>query len=269
MTILRNPDKSETYYVELGDRSSETLLLLHGIGADHGMWQLQMQTYVDAGFHVLILDLLGHGQSSQLKTPQLSSWHNQINWLLTHLNLETCTVIGVSMGGVIAQSFVAEHPRCVTNLIVADSFGELRTPTEKLLGLSQVIGFSLFKLLGKHWLVRVMAHTYRAAHTQTARDYFCQVCLHSDLNQLILSRKAINRVDGLKRLENVTVPALVMVGADLGEAFIRINQKIADALPNATFVILKKSMDPSNLINPTDFDTQVLTFLGASRHKKV
>ena len=267
MAILQTPDNSQTYYVELGDRSSETLLLLHCCGADHAMWQPQMQTYVDAGFHVLILDLFGHGQSSQLKTPQLSSWHNQIIWLLTHLNLETCTVIGVSMGGVIAQSFVAEHPRCVTNLIIADSFGELRTPTEKLLGLSQIIGFSLFKLLGKHWLAKVMDHTYRA--DKAARDYFCQVCLHSDLDQLILARKAINRIDGLQSLNNVTVPALVMVGANLGESFVRINQKIADALPNATFVILEKSMDPSNLVNPTEFDTQVLKFLGAPQHKKV
>ena len=173
------------------------------------------------------------------------------------------------MGGVIAQAFVAEHPQHVTHLIVADSFGELRTPTEKLLGLSQIIGFSLFKLLGKQWLVKVMDHTYRAAYTQAARDYFCQVCLRSDLNQLILSRKAINRIDGLERLKNVTVPALVMVGENLGESFIRINQKIADALPNATFVILEKSMDPSNLVNPTDFDTQVLKFLGLSQPKKL
>ncbi|ESA36886.1 alpha beta hydrolase [Leptolyngbya sp. Heron Island J] len=229
------------------------------------MWQPQMQTYVDAGFHLLVPDLFGHGQSSKLKTPQLSNWHNQINWLLTHLAIETCTVMGVSMGGVIAQSFVTQYPQRVANLIVADSFGELRTLTEKLLGLSQVIGFNLFKLLGKQWLVKMMDATYGADHTQTARDYFCQVCLHADLNQLILARKAINRVDVLEQLKTVTVPALVMVGADLGASFIRINQKIADALPNATFVTLEKSIDPSNLVNPTDFNTQVLQFLGAPR----
>ena len=265
MVIFQNPDNSETYYVELGDRSSETLLLLHGIGADHAMWQPQMQPYVNAGFHVLILDLFGHGQSSQLKSPQLSNWHNQIIWLLAHLNIKTCTVIGVSMGGVIAQSFVAEHPQRVTNLIVADSFGELRTPTEKLLGVTQIIGFRLFRLLGKRWLAKVMDHTYRAAYTQTARDYFCQVCLQADFDQLILSRKAINQIDALEQLKDVTIPALVMVGADLGKTFIQINQKIADALPNAMFVILEKSMDPSNLVNPTDFNNQVLMFLGAQQ----
>lgn len=268
IVIVQNPDSSTTYYLELGDCSSETLLLLHGIGADHGMWQPQMQAYADAGFHVLIPDLFGHGQSSKLTTLQLSSWHNQINWLLAHLAIETCTIIGVSMGGVIAQSFVVNYPNVVTRLIVADSFGELRTPQEKLLGFSQIIGFNLFKLLGKQLLAKSICQTYRASYARIAQDYFGQVSLKADLQQLILARKAINRIDVLERLQTITVPALIIVGKDLGESFISINQKIANALPNSEFFILEQSMDPSNLVNPSGFDHQVLMFLNSENTSK-
>lgn len=259
--ILQNPDGSETYYLELGNRSSETLLLLHGIGADHAMWQPQMKPYTDAGFHVLIPDLFGHGRSAKLTHPHLSSWHHQISWLLAHTTTATCTPVGVSMGGVIAQSFTVNHSSRVKRLIIADSFGQIHTVKEKLLGYSQIIGFNLFKLLGKQLLANGLRHTYRASHAKKAQDYFGNVCLKADLNQLILARKAINQIDVLAPLNAITIPALVMVGADLGQSFITINQKIADALPNAEFVILEQSMDPSNLVNPDGFDRQVLRFL--------
>ena len=69
--ILQNPDGSETYYAEIGDRTSKTLMLLHGIGADHAMWQAQMQTNAQAGFHFLIPDLFGRSEehTSELQSP--------------------------------------------------------------------------------------------------------------------------------------------------------------------------------------------------------
>ncbi|MEM1242370.1 MAG: alpha/beta hydrolase [Cyanobacteria bacterium P01_H01_bin.26] len=259
--ILQNPNGSKTYYVEYGEPSSETLVLLHGIGADHAMWEPQIKPYVDAGFHVLVPDLFGHGRSSKLSKIRLSSWHHQITWLLDHLTLETCTLIGVSMGGVIAQSFVVEYPHRVNKIIIADSFGELRTLQERLLGFSQIIGFNLFKILGKQLLANGIHQTYRAEHAQAAQAYFDKASLKVDLNQLILARQAINQIDVLEKLGTVTIPALIMVGTDLGESFIKINQKIADALPNAKFVLIEQSMDPSNLVNPTEFNHQVLKFL--------
>ncbi|MDJ0702438.1 MAG: alpha/beta hydrolase [Leptolyngbyaceae cyanobacterium MO_188.B28] len=266
--ILKNPDGSETYYVELGDtdytqasqRTAKTLLLLHGIGADHAMWQPQMRTYAEAGFHLLVPDLFGHGRSSKFSHFKLSDWHRQINWLLAHHEVENCTLIGASMGGVIAQSFVVEYPHVVEKLIISDSFGELYTFKEKLLGVSQIIGFSLAKILGKQFLAKGVCSIYQASYAQAAQDYFRQVSLKVDLNQMIRVRRAINRIDVLEQLQDIVIPALVIVGADLGQSFITINQKIADALPNAEFVILERAMDPSNLVNPVEFDQQVFRF---------
>lgn len=160
--ILKNPDGTITHYEKFGDkpyleqdRTSKTLLLLHGIGADHAMWEPQIQKYASLGYRVLVLDLFGHGLSSNLSNIDLSDWHNQINWLLEHNNVEKCTLIGVSMGGVIAQSFVVAHPEMVEAIIIADSFGELSTFQERMLGVSAVFGFYLFKILGKNSLNKI------------------------------------------------------------------------------------------------------------------
>lgn len=191
----------------------------------------------------------------------MSDWHNQINWLLENKNIEKCTLIGASMGGVIAQSFVVAHPYMVGKMIVTDSFGELSTFKEKILGLSSVLGFNLFKILGKKMLSKGMHSTYKATYAREAQEYFERVSLNVDLNQIILARKAINRINVLEKLKAINIPTLIIVGAEFGQWFIEINQKIADSLPNSEFVILEKSMDPSNLVNPVEFDRQVLRFL--------
>ena len=59
--ILKNPDGTITYYKILGDeatlkngRTSKTLLMLHGIGADHAIWEQQIQTYASLGVVTVI-----------------------------------------------------------------------------------------------------------------------------------------------------------------------------------------------------------------------
>ncbi|MGD1911318.1 MAG: alpha/beta fold hydrolase [Rivularia sp. (in: cyanobacteria)] len=266
--ILKNPDGTITNYKTFGsqpplkrDGTSKTLLLLHGIGADNAMWQLQMQRYASLGYHVVVPDLFGHGLSSKLSNIDLSDWHNQISWLLENNNVEKCTLIGASMGGVIAQSFLVAHRDMVETIIIADSFGELSTFKEKMLGISAVFGFYLFKILGKNMLAKGMYTTYKATYAYVAQEYFEKVSLNVDLNQMILARKAINQIDVLDQLKSITIPALVIVGAEFGQFFIEINRKIADSLPNSEFIILEQSMDPSNLVNPVEFDKQVLRFL--------
>lgn len=263
--IFENPNGTETYYESQGEQTSETLLLLHGLGADHSMWQPQIQSYGEAGYHLLVPDLFGHGRSSKLVHIALSDWHQQLNWLLDSNDVKQCNLIGVSMGGVIAQSFVVNYPDRVKRLVIADSFGELKTLREKALGLSQVIGFHLFKQLGQQMLAKGMMSVYSADYAHTARDYFGQMTPTVDLDQMIRARTAINRIEVLEELRSIILPALVLVGAEFGQAFIDINRKLADALPNAEFVVLEQAMDPSNLVNPIAFDQQVLKFLNQAR----
>lgn len=236
------------------------MLLLHGLGADHSMWKPQLQTYAEAGYQLLVPDLFGHGLSSKLPHLSLDGWHHQLNWLLDDHHVEQCNLIGVSMGGVIAQSYAVKYPQRVKKMVISDSFGELRTWQERLLGLSQVIGLRLFQLFGKRGLAKGLTSAYKAAYTHNARDYFAQMSLSLDLGQMILARKAINRINVLKDLNDITIPTLVLVGAAFGQTFIGINRKIAEALPNSEFVVLRQAMDPSNLVNPVAFDRQVLRF---------
>ena len=259
--LLINSDGTQTHYREFGDPENETLLLLHGIGADHQMWDPQIMVFARQGYYVLAPDLLGHGKSSKVMSLALEDWENQILDLLLEKQKDHCILVGVSMGGVIAQSFAVRHPARVSRLVLTDTFGELKTLSERLLGWSQVLGFRIFKVLGAGLLARGMASTYKASFAVQARDYFAKVSREVDFNQLILARQAINQIDAISKLKAFEKPSLVMVGDQFGNSFIQINRKIADALPGSRFVILEQSMDPSNLVSPDNFNHEVSAFL--------
>jgi pimeloyl-ACP methyl ester carboxylesterase len=258
--IFKSDSGITTYYEEYGDKQEPSLLLLHGIGADNNMWNMQKELYEKKGFHVIIPDLLAHGKSSKVKTLSLNDWSNQIEALIDYLNVEKVTLIGVSMGGVIAQHFATSKTKRVERLIISDSFGELKSLTEKTLGFTQVVGFKLFKLLGNKMLAMGMASTYKADHAILAKEYFNNVCMDIDLNQMIVARKAINKINILERLKEVNIPSMVLVGKDFGKSFLRINDKIAKSL-GTELVVIDNSMDPSNLVNPDKFNNHVLKFL--------
>lgn len=247
--------------VTSGNKASPAILLLHGIGADHLMWHLQMNTFADNGYFVIAPDLLGHGKTENVSSITLEDWNEQISDILNFYSIENAIIAGVSMGGVIAQNFAINHEHKVNQLILSDTFCELKSLKEKILGYSQVVGFHIFKLLGSKMLSRGLASTYKASFAYHAKAYFTSEDRTLEFQQLILARKAINKADFKEKLTNLNVPSLVIVGNEFGKDFVGINKKIADHLNDSKFVILEKAMDPSCLTNPERFNEEVLSFI--------
>jgi len=250
----------KTFYETHGMPSNPAIVLMHGIGANHDMFAPQKEFFASQGYYVIAPDLLAHGKSSKAIILSLSDWADQVFELLSHLKIENASFLGVSMGGVIALYIAANYSSRVDKLIISDSFGELKTKAEKALGKSQVLGFKMFKALGAKALSKGMEKTYKAGYAFKAKDYFKRISLDSDFEQLILARKAINEIDVLDQLKENEYDALVIVGSEFGKTFIQTNRKIADAL-NVPLVILPEAMDPSNLVNPDEFNRAVKEFL--------
>src|SRR5699024_3771798 len=247
--------------VTRGNRENQAILLLHGIGADHLMWHLQIDVFADKGYFVIAPDLLGHGETENVSSITLEEWNKQILDILNSYSIDSAIIIGVSMGGVIAQSFAINHQHKVNQLILSDTFCELKSLKEKMLGYSQVVGFRIFKLLGSKMLSKGMASTYKSDFAYHAKEYFTSSDRTLDFQQLIRARKAINKADFKEKLTDLNVPSLVLVGNELGEGFVKIHKKIADNLINSKFVILQKAMDPSCLTTPQRFNKEVLSFI--------
>jgi pimeloyl-ACP methyl ester carboxylesterase len=242
-----------------GKKENPAVIMLHGIGADHEMFSPQIDEFVEEGFFLIVPDMRGHGKSSKVNKLTLDDFSYDINEILKYFDIDKTIVIGVSMGGVIAQKLVVDFPEKVKKIIIVDSFGELSTLKEKLIGRFQLFGFKVFNYLPKKIGANLFASAYKGV-SDKAEEYFRKKSLDIDYNQLVLARKAINEIDIIKDLKNIDVESLVVVGGNI-EVMVKASKKIANALKNSKLVILDDSMDPSNLVFPEQFNKEVLRFI--------
>ena len=107
----------EINYVKRG--RGEPLVLIQGLGQKISSWILQMP-YFRRKMMIIALDNRGVGDSSRPNYPYtMDMFVDEIKGLLDFLNIhDKIHLMGISMGGMIAQNFVLKYPEMVKTLIL-------------------------------------------------------------------------------------------------------------------------------------------------------
>ena len=105
-----------------GHRGRPPLVFLHGLGLDLTLWDNQFQEF-GRTHDVVALDLPGHGHSDGSEsTPTLESLAGAVTDVLAQLGVGSVHPVGVSLGGMIAQTVAVRHPSLIRSLtLVATS----------------------------------------------------------------------------------------------------------------------------------------------------
>ena len=111
--------KGNIFYEEKG--SGEPLILIHGVGLDHTMWNQQIDSLSDS-FRVIVYDTIGHGGSEHPPGPySLSQYVEQLLELMDFLQIEKTHLVGFSMGGMIAQAFALTYKEKLKTLTIMNA----------------------------------------------------------------------------------------------------------------------------------------------------
>jgi len=114
-------DDHRIVYLEGG--TGETILLLHGFGGYKDQWNA-FAKYLK-GYHLVIPDVAGFGESSQVPTENYSveSQVGRIDRFVEVLKLDKFHMAGNSLGGAYAATYGAKHPGKVLTLALLDTSG--------------------------------------------------------------------------------------------------------------------------------------------------
>jgi len=108
-----------TSYLATGQ--GQPVVLIHGVGLNKEMWGGQV-VGLATNYRVIAYDMLGHGASPRPKSGTgLIGYADQLLELLDHLQLPQATVIGFSMGGLVARAFALHYPQRLQGLVVLNS----------------------------------------------------------------------------------------------------------------------------------------------------
>lgn len=110
----------EKTYVATGgkvfDKSLPTVVFLHGSGLDHRSWALQTRWFAFHGYSVIAPDFPGHSLSEGEALDNIEAMSKWLWQLLDEMDVEHCSLVGHSQGGLVVLDAAASQPNKVTSV---------------------------------------------------------------------------------------------------------------------------------------------------------
>jgi pimeloyl-ACP methyl ester carboxylesterase len=117
----------EMAYMDIAPEApnGRSVVLLHGKNFNGYYWESTAKSLLAAGYRVVIPDQIGFGKSSKPRRYQFSFQQLALNTraLLDHLGIRTASIVGHSMGGMLAVRFALMFPDRVEKLALIDTIG--------------------------------------------------------------------------------------------------------------------------------------------------
>lgn len=241
------------------DSSALPLVLIHGHPFDHTMWAPQTAAFSPER-RVIAPDLRGYGASPVVPRVTLSTFAEDIAALLDELGVAEFVLAGLSMGGQIVMECYRQFPERIRGLVLADTFPAAETPegkkarndmADRLLreGMRGYADEVLHKMVAPYADAEVTAHVHRMM-TSTPPE-----------GAAAALRGRAERPDYRELLTRVTVPALVVVGADDEYTPVSDAQAMHAALPDSTLHVIGSAAHMPNLERAEEFNGVLAGFL--------
>lgn len=114
-------DGLRLHYLEWGVAGAPLVLLVHGSSAHAHWWDL-LAAALAQDFHLVAVDLRGHGDSAHAEPPNytLESYASDVAALVRHLGAPSVRIVGHSLGALVAAVFAARSPVPVAALVLVD-----------------------------------------------------------------------------------------------------------------------------------------------------
>ncbi len=115
----------EMAYMDINSKSKNVAVLLHGKNFSGFYWEKIAKELVRRGYRVIIPDQIGFGKSSKPKFYQYSFPQLSLNTkkLLTDLNVDKFSLVGHSMGGMLAVTLADKFSRIIRQVILINPIG--------------------------------------------------------------------------------------------------------------------------------------------------
>lgn len=108
-------------YVEAGDKTKETVLLVHGNFLS-SMYYIRAIKHLSKHYHVLAPDMRGYGDSTYLKrVRKMTEFSDDMILFMDEMGIKDAYVTGWSMGGCVVMEMAAHYPERVKKIVLVGS----------------------------------------------------------------------------------------------------------------------------------------------------
>lgn len=235
----------------------------HSLACNLSMWDEQARLLVDQGFKVLRFDTRGHGASDAPdESYTLEQMAADLHGLFAALHVRRTHWVGLSMGGMIGETFALKYPGVFESMVLADTTSRRPPNAEQMWGervrLAREQGMVA---LVESTLARWFTEPYRQAHPEVMAR------IGNDIRNTPVAGfagccDAIAKIDVLDRLKEIDCPALVIVGDQDHGTPPEMARQIHANLRGSELLIIPSAAHLSNIEQPAAFNKALLDFYG-------
>lgn len=253
------------HYSTLG--AGPTVLMLHGIGGGHLAFAPQLETLAQAGFRAVSWDMPGYGHSDPIEPYTFKGLAEKCAALIESLQRTASrpgvTVVGHSMGGMVAQELVLRRPELVERLVLCGTSAAFGKPDGDWQ--QAFVQSRMAPLLAGQTMAALAETLVPAMAGPQALPEGLKLAKHCMAQVPVATyRRALEALVGFNRLEalgGIAVPTLLMAGEHDPNSPPKVMQRMAERIPGSRYVEFSGIGHLMNLEAPDDFDHALIEFL--------
>jgi 3-oxoadipate enol-lactonase len=238
------------------------VIFCHALGTSRALWDAQVRA-LSAGWRTLSFDMRGHGDSDVARDGDysFSALAADIVALMDHVGAAAASVVGISVGGEIAQTLAALHPGRIEKLLLTST--ACVTGAERAHLWDQRIAEverSGMALMAKAAVQRWFTPEFQASHTDTI-DAWERIVARTSTAGYIGIARTIQAMDLRPLLGSITCPTLVLAGDRDPATGPILAREIALHIAGARIRIVAGAGHLWNLEMPDQFNAALVSWL--------
>jgi len=265
MPTARVNDIEINYRLE-GD-GDETIVLVNGLADDLETWILQIDDLVGAGYRVLRFDNRGVGQTTAPPGPYTSRMlADDTKALVDELGLSDFHLMGVSMGGMIAQEYALAYQQDLRSLTLACTYAAPGPFCSRMFSMWA----DMARPLGVPFIMRdvtLWAFTvpFFEDREDEAKEFEAEMAeLPMPVDAYLAQLNVIQKHDTTGRLDTIRVPTLVLAGEEDILIPVRQSKRLRESIPGAEWAT-SKGGHACMWEHPKQFNETFLAFVNGHR----
>ncbi len=251
----------EIHYEISGDAQRPWVTLSHSLACNLHMWDDQMAE-LTKNYRVLRFDTRGHGQSSAPPGDYtLDQMADDVKGLFDALGIKQTHWVGLSMGGMIGQTFALKYPGVFQSLVLADTTSR-RPPNAAQMWGERVAAARAHGMAGV--LDSTLARWFTAPYRGARKDVMARITdqiLTTPVDGFSGACSAISKVNTLDRLKEIQCPVFIIVGEDDHGTPPEMARAIHENLPGSELLVIPSAAHLSNVEQPEVFTRAMTGFL--------
>jgi pimeloyl-ACP methyl ester carboxylesterase len=277
-----NRDDVSLYY-EVHGTTGDPLLCIMGLGGDILFWERQTPV-LEAAYRTIVFDNRGMGRSSRPPGPySIQLMADDAVAVLDAVGIERAHVLGISMGGMIAQSLALRYPSRVGSLVLAATYARADRGVRQIseegaarLGVPSVLGQLAagggvvdlssvdLRQLFKFMMSLILSPEFIAREKEWLRSLMKRVLEGGPtIEGFMAQTAAVLSHDVAAELGKLRAPTLVMTGTADQLVPPHHSDELAALIPGAQLVRVEGGLHGFNVEMPERFNAEVLQFLAA------